>query len=225
MKKRVDVGKKILIANEEYALKNSQFLAEQKKLCLNMISSPGSGKTTILVRTINELKNKIKIGVIEGDIQTDIDAKKIRATKAPAVQIETGGSCHLSAAQVSGALENLPVSDLDLIFIENVGNLICPSAFELGEWGKIAVLSVAEGDDKPAKYPAIFAKSKVLLINKIDLLGTGVQVDFDIERVKADAHKLNKGIEIFPVSAKTGQGMAEWYNWLKKSVKIYEASN
>lgn len=218
MKKRVNIGKKILIANEEYALKNGQFLAEQKKLCLNMISSPGSGKTTILVRTITELKNKIKIGVIEGDIQTDIDAKRIKATKAPVVQIETGGSCHLSAAQVSGALKNLPVSDLDLIFIENVGNLICPSAFELGEWGKIAVLSVAEGDDKPAKYPAIFAKSKALLINKIDLLA-GALVDFDIERVKNDVRKLNKGIEIFPISAKTGAGFTKWYDWLEKSVK------
>jgi hydrogenase nickel incorporation protein HypB len=219
MKKRVDVGRKILIANEKYAIRNNQFLAEQKKLCLNMISSPGSGKTTILVRTITELKNKIKIGVIEGDVQTDIDAKRIKATKAPVVQIETGGSCHLSAAQISSALKNLPVSDLDLIFIENVGNLICPSAFELGEWGKIVVLSVAEGDDKPAKYPAIFAKSEALLINKIDLLGAGTQVDFDIKWVKADVRKLNKGIEIFQVSAKTGQGMAEWYNWLKKSVK------
>ena len=218
MKKRVDVGKKILIANEEYALKNSRFFTEQKKLCLNMISSPGSGKTTILVKTITELKNTIKIGVIEGDIQTDIDAKRIKATKAPAIQIETGGSCHLSAAQISDALENLPISNLDLIFIENVGNLICPSAFELGEWGKIAVLSVAEGDDKPAKYPAIFAKSKALLINKIDLLAGGL-VDFDIERVKADVRKLNKGIEIFPVSAKTGQGMAGWYDWLKEAVK------
>lgn len=218
MKKRVGIGKKILIANEEYAIRNNQFLTEQRKLCLNMISSPGSGKTTILVRTITELKGKIKIGVIEGDIQTDIDAKRIKATKAPAVQIETGGSCHLSAAQVSNALENLPVSNLDLIFIENVGNLICPSAFELGEWGKIAVLSVAEGDDKPAKYPAIFAKSKVLLINKIDLLA-GALVDFDIERVKDDVRKLNRDIEIFPVSAKTGQGMAEWYNWLKETVK------
>lgn len=219
MKKRVDVRKKILIANEEYAIKNSRFLAKQKKLCLNMISSPGSGKTTILTRTITELKDKIKIGVIEGDIQTNIDAERIKATKAPVIQIETGGSCHLSAAQVSNALENLPVSKLDLIFIENVGNLICPSAFELGEWGKIAVLSVAEGDDKPAKYPAIFAKSKVLLINKIDLLNAGAQVDFDIERVKADARKLNKSIEIFPISAKTGAGFAMWYNWLKKLVK------
>lgn len=219
MKKRVDVGKKILVANEEYALKNSQLLTEQKKLCLNMISSPGSGKTTILVRTISELKDVIKIGVIEGDIQTDLDAEKIRATKAPVVQIETGGSCHLSAAQVSGALENLPISDLDLIFIENVGNLVCPSAFELGESDKIVVLSVAEGDDKPAKYPVIFAKSKVLLINKIDLLEAVGQADFDIERVKTDACKLNKDIEIFPISAKTGAGFTSWYDWLKESVK------
>lgn len=219
MQKRVDVGKKILSANEEYALKNSQFLAEQKELCLNMISSPGSGKTTILARTISELKDVIKIGVIEGDIQTDLDAEKIRATKAPVVQIETGGTCHLSAAQVNAALEKLPVSDLDLIFIENVGNLVCPSAFELGESGKIVVLSVAEGDDKPVKYPAIFAKSKVLLINKIDLLEAVGQVDFDIERVKTDARKLNKDIEIFPISAKTGTGFASWYDWLKESVK------
>ena len=216
---KVNVGKKILSANEEYALKNSQLLTEQKKLCLNMISSPGSGKTTILVRTISELKDKIKIGVIEGDIQTEIDAERIRATKAPAIQINTEGACHLSAAQVSSALENLPISDLDLIFIENVGNLVCPSAFELGETAKIAVLSVAEGDDKPAKYPSIFAKSKAMLINKIDLLGAGVQIDFDIERAKADARKLNKGIEIFPISAKTGEGLADWYDWLKRDVK------
>ncbi len=216
---KVDVGKKILSANEEYAVRNSRFLAEHKIFCLNMISSPGSGKTTILTRTINELKDKLRIGVIEGDIQTDLDAEKIRATGAPAVQINTEGGCHLSAVQVSGALANLPVGDLDLIFIENVGNLVCPSVFELGEAGKIVVLSVAEGDDKPAKYPAIFAKSKVLLINKIDLLEVSGQVDFDIERAKADARKLNKGIEIFPVSAKTGEGMSNWYDWLKESVK------
>ena len=220
---KVNVGKKILSANEEYALKNSQLLAEHKILCLNMISSPGSGKTTILIRTINDLKDKIKIGVIEGDIQTNLDAEKIRATQAPAVQIETKGACHLSAAQVSSTLENLPLSELDLIFIENVGNLVCPSAFELGETGKIAVLSVAEGDDKPAKYPAIFARSKVLLINKMDLLEAGAQVDFDIKRVTTDAGKLNKEIEIFAISAKTGEGMSGWYNWLKKEVKNLQA--
>ena len=216
--KKIDIGKKILSKNEKYAFENILFLTERKKLCLNMISSPGSGKTTILARTISDLKDKIKIGVIEGDIQTDIDAERIRATEAPAVQINTEGACHLSAAQISQALKQLPVEVLDLIFIENVGNLVCPSAFELGESGKIVVLSVAEGDDKPAKYPAIFAKSKVLLINKIDLLPGG-QVDFDIKRAKADARKLNKPIQIFPISAKTGEGMTDWYDWLLKSVE------
>ena len=216
---KVNVGKKILKANEEYALENRHLLTEQKKLCLNMISSPGSGKTTILIRTINELKDKIKIGVIEGDVQTDLDAERIRATQAPVIQIETKGACHLNAAQVNRALSSLPINKLDLIFIENVGNLVCPSAFELGESGKIAVLSVVEGDDKPAKYPAIFARAKVLLINKLDLLEAGAQVDFDIERVKADTRKLNKGIKIFAISAKTGAGFAGWYDWLEKEVK------
>ena len=215
---KVDIGKKILHENEKYAFENIMFLAERKKLCLNMISSPGSGKTTILTRTIDELKGKLRIGVIEGDIQTDLDAERIRATEAPVVQINTEGACHLSAPQISDALKNLPVEDLDLIFIENVGNLVCPSAFELGESGKIVVLSVAEGDDKPAKYPAIFAKSKVLLINKIDLLDGG-HVDFDIERAKADARRLNKAIEILPISAKTSEGMDNWYDWLEESIK------
>ena len=219
MSKKVDVGKKILIANEEYADRNKNLLAEKKTLCLNMISSPGSGKTTILVQTINKLKGKLKIGVIEGDIQTDLDAERIRATQAPAIQINTEGSCHLSAAQVSGALKQLDTDDLDLIIIENVGNLVCPSAFQLGESGKIVVLSVAEGDDKPAKYPAIFAKSKVLLINKIDLLEAVGSVDFDIEKVKADALKLDNNIKIFPVSAKTGEGFEDWCNWLRQSVQ------
>ena len=221
--KKIDIGKKILIENEKYAFENILFLNERKKLCLNMISSPGSGKTTILVRTISDLKDKIKVGVIEGDIQTDIDAERIRATEAPAIQINTEGACHLSAPQISRALKQLPVEDLDLILIENVGNLVCPSAFELGEAGKIVVLSVAEGDDKPVKYPAIFAKSKVLLINKIDLLAGG-HVDFNIEKVKADTRKLNKDIKIFPISAKTGEGMDDWYKWLQKSIETNSMS-
>jgi len=212
---KVNVGKKILNANDAYALKNSELLTQHGKHCFNLISSPGSGKTTLLVRTINDLAGVIRIGVIEGDIQTDIDAQRIRATNAPAIQIITEGACHLSAAQVHQALQKLPLDNLEIIFIENVGNLVCPSAFELGENGKIVVLSVAEGDDKPAKYPAIFAKSKVLLVNKIDLLAAGALVDFDLERVKADARRLNKSIEIFPVSAKTGEGMSAWYDWLK----------
>ncbi len=215
---KVDVGKRILRANETYARRNSELLAGHKTPCFNMISSPGSGKTTILVRTISDLAGRLRIGVIEGDIQTDLDAERIRATNAPAVQINTEGACHLSAAQVNHALEKLPLEHLDMVFVENVGNLVCPSAFELGENGKIVVLSVAEGDDKPAKYPAIFAKSQVLLVNKIDLLAGGARVDFDLDRVKADARKLNKGIGIFPVSALTGEGMEEWYNWLMAQV-------
>lgn len=216
--KKINIEKKILRENEKHAFENIVLLTEKKKLCLNMISSPGSGKTTILTRTIDDLKDKIKIGVIEGDIQTDIDAERIRSTNSPVIQINTEGACHLSAPQISEALKNLPIEELDLIFIENVGNLVCPSAFALGESGKIAVLSVAEGDDKPAKYPAIFAKSKVLLLNKIDLLEGG-HVEFDIERAKADARKLNKSLEVFPVSAKTGKGMSDWYDWLVNSAE------
>ena len=216
--RKIDIGKKILTANEQFALENSRLLAEKKRLCLNMISSPGSGKTTILARTINDLQDRIRIGVIEGDIQTDIDAQKIRAVGAPAIQINTDGACHLSAAQVSTGLRKLPLDELDLIFIENVGNLVCPAAFELGENAKVVVLSVAEGDDKPAKYPAIFTRSKVLLINKIDLLAATRNIDFDIERASNDARRLNKTIQIFPVSAKTGQGMSAWYDWIVREL-------
>ncbi len=216
---KIEIGKKILSENEKCALRNEDLLTQHGSVCLNMISSPGSGKTTILVKTITELKNKIKIGVIEGDIYTEIDTEKIRTTKAPAIQINTEGACHLSATQVNQALKELPISDLDLIFIENVGNLVCPSAFALGETDKIVVLSVAEGDDKPAKYPAIFVKSKALLINKIDLLKVPGQIDFDVEKVKRDVFRLNKNIEIFPVSAKTGEGFENWLGWLMNSVK------
>ena len=215
---KIKVDKNILAANEEYAEKNRQLLGQNNILCFNMISSPGSGKTAILAKTITDLKGKIRIAVIEGDIQTDFDAKRISAAGAFAIQINTEGACHLSAAQVNNALEQLPLDKLDIVFIENVGNLVCPSALELGEDYKIAVLSVAEGDDKPAKYPAIFAKSKVLLINKIDMLKAGV-VDFNIERVKRDSSRLNKNIRIFEISAKTGGGMSNWYDWLQEMVQ------
>jgi hydrogenase nickel incorporation protein HypB len=214
--KKVVVEKKILVANEEFANKNREFLARLKLPCLNVISSPGSGKTTILAKTIEALKGKVKIGVIEGDIQTDIDAQRIRATGAPAHQINTEGACHLSAAQVNSAFDKLPCDTLDLVFIENVGNLVCPSAMDLGETAKIAVLSVPEGDDKPAKYPAIFSRAAAVLSNKIDLLALA---DFNIEKAKADILKLNKNVKIFPVSAKTGEGMQQWSQWLTELVK------
>ena len=211
---KVTLNKKILEKNEECALQNKAFFAEYKTVCLNVISSPGSGKTTILSRTIRDVKDKVKIGVIEGDIKTDTDAAKIRETGAPAVQIETRGACHLTAQQITGKLGAISAGDLDILFIENVGNLVCPSDFDLGEQGRVVVLSVPEGDDKPAKYPGTFAKADVLLINKIDLLG---HVDFNVDKVIADAGKLNPGLKIFPLSAKTGAGMDKWYDWLLNS--------
>ncbi|MCK4509824.1 MAG: hydrogenase nickel incorporation protein HypB, partial [Desulfuromonadales bacterium] len=181
----------------------------------NMISSPGSGKTTILTRTINELKDKLRIGVIEGDIQTELDAERIRATKAPAVQINTNGACHLSAAQVAGALGSLPIDNLDLVFIENVGNLVCPASFDLGEDHKVAVLSVTEGEDKPLKYPQMFQAADLMLINKIDLLP---YLRFDLEQCKTFARQVNPQIKIIELSCHSGEGMQEWYYWLNHGV-------
>jgi hydrogenase nickel incorporation protein HypB len=208
---RVSLNTKILSKNEQAAQQNREFLAGQKLNCLNLISSPGSGKTTILARTVTDLKGKIRIGVIEGDIKTDYDAQRIRAAGAAAIQIETEGACHLSAQQVNGVLNQLPIADLDIIFIENVGNLVCPSAFDLGESGRVVVLSVPEGDDKPIKYPGTFAQCDIVLINKIDLLA---HLSFSLERVLADIHTLNPNAKILQISAATGQGMQSWYDWL-----------
>ena len=213
---KVTLNKEILSKNMECALQNRVFFAGNNTLCLNVISSPGSGKTTILSRTIRDLTGKVKIGVIEGDIKTDTDARKIRSAGADAVQIETRGACHLSAEQVSKALTAIPAADLDIIFIENVGNLVCPSDFDLGEQGRIVVLSVPEGDDKPVKYPGTFAKADVVLINKIDLVE---HIDFDIERVIADIRVLNKKAKIFEISAITGKGMQQWYDRLSGWIK------
>jgi hydrogenase nickel incorporation protein HypB len=210
---KVPLNKKILSKNEECALQNSTFFSEKKIVCINVISSPGSGKTTILAKTITDLKDKLKIAVIEGDIKTDTDTQRIRETGAHAVQIETNGACHLSAEQVTKALGNIPVDELELIFVENVGNLVCPSAFDLGEKARIVVLSIPEGDDKPVKYPGTFASADVVLINKIDLLN---YVDFNLERVIADIHVLNSNAEIFQISAATGEGMQNFYDWLIK---------
>lgn len=213
---KISLNKKILDKNEECALQNSTFFKDNNTLCINIISSPGSGKTTTLFRTIRDLEGRIKIGVIEGDIRTDTDAKKIRSAGADAVQIETKGSCHLSAEQVTGALGAIPAADLDVVFIENVGNLVCPSAFDLGEQARVVVLSLPEGDDKPIKYPGTFAKADVLLINKMDLADF---VDFDIDRVIDHVRSLRSDIKIFQVSAKTGAGMDRWYDWLMSKAK------
>lgn len=213
---KIKVNKKILAKNEDFALANRKLLKNQKIFCINMISSPGSGKTTILTETIKQLKGKISIGVIEGDLQTELDARRIRTAGAQAIQIETQGACHLNAEQITNAIGKLDTDILDIIVIENVGNLICPSDFDLGEEKRVVVLSLAEGDDKCAKYPMSFAKADVLLINKIDL---AKHLDFNIERVRKDALKLNKNLKVFEISAKTLQGMENWFNWLLKAVK------
>jgi hydrogenase nickel incorporation protein HypB len=208
---KISIQKRILDANDQAAAANKALFSQKKVLCLNMISSPGSGKTTILSRTIEDLKGKLAIGVIEGDLKTDLDAQRIRRTGAPAVQIETNGACHLTASQVSSAIKELPMDSLDVVIVENVGNLVCPSAFELGESARVVVLSTAEGDDKPAKYPGTFAKADVVLINKIDLLG---HVDFDVEKVERDARQLNPNVKVIAISARTGEGLSAWCDYL-----------
>lgn len=216
---QIDVGRKILQEDSQWAAKNSQILYEHKITCLNLISSPGAGKTSILVQTIQRLAGRLHMAVIEGDIETDIDTKRIAQTGIAAVQINTKGACHLSAAQVHQALLKLPLSELDLVFIENVGNLVCPSVFDLGEHGKVAVLSTPEGDDKPAKYPGIFARSTVVLVNKIDLLGCGA-VGFDLGRAISLVRQLNRNAQVMAISSRTGEGMEQWYGWIQSQVAL-----
>ncbi|NVO00228.1 MAG: hydrogenase nickel incorporation protein HypB, partial [Geobacteraceae bacterium] len=180
---------------------------------LNLVSSPGSGKTTILERTLRDLTGTLKCAVIEGDQQTDNDAMRIAATGVPVKQINTGAGCHLDAHMVGHALEELPVDGLDILFIENVGNLVCPATFDLGEAHKVVVLSVTEGEDKPLKYPQMFHAADVMLLNKVDLLP---YLDFDVEKCLEMARRVSPGIRIFQLSAKSGEGMDEWYGWLKR---------
>ncbi len=181
-------------------------------LALNFVSSPGSGKTQLLVRAIGDLKDRFSIFVIEGDQQTSNDAERIRATGAPALQINTGKGCHLDAHMVSHALAELVVAPGSLLFIENVGNLVCPAAFDLGEAHKVVVLSVTEGEDKPLKYPEMFAASDLMLLNKSDLLP---HVEFDVGRCLANALKVNPDLQTLVVSARTGEGMAAFYAWIE----------
>ncbi|MHC5123475.1 MAG: hydrogenase nickel incorporation protein HypB [Planctomycetota bacterium] len=208
---KISLNQKILSRNEQCAKKNKAFFKKNDVVCLNVISSPGSGKTTTISRTIQDLHDQIKIGVIEGDIKTDTDAQKIRDAGGEAVQIETQGACHLSAEQVHSALKELKAKELDVVIIENVGNLVCPAAFDLGEAQRVILLSVPEGDDKPIKYPGTFAEADVVLINKIDLAD---YIDFNLERALGDIRVVNPDVEIFQVSATTGEGMDQWYDWL-----------
>lgn len=209
---KITIETDILDKNNRYAAANRALFRDKEIFALNLVSSPGSGKTTILERTLRDLSVEINCAVIEGDQQTDNDARRIAATGVPVRQINTGAGCHLDAHMVGHALEHLLPGELDLLFIENVGNLVCPAAFDLGEAHKVVVLSVTEGEDKPLKYPQMFHAADVMLLNKVDLLP---HLDFDVEKCLEMARRVSPGITIFRLSAKSGEGMSEWYKWLK----------
>ena len=184
---------------------------------INIMSSPGSGKTTALVSTIKALKDEMKIGVMEADVDSDVDAKTVQAAGAKAIQLHTGGLCHLDATMTRQGIDELGVEELDLVFLENIGNLICPAGYDTGAMKNVAILSVPEGDDKPLKYPKIFGKVEVLIVSKIDAIE---HFDFDFDLLEARVRKLNKDIIIFPISAKTGEGIEAWANWIRKQVEV-----
>lgn len=211
----VRIEQDILAKNNEYAEANRRHFAERGIFALNLVSSPGSGKTTLLAATVARLKDRLPVAVIEGDQQTSNDAERIRAAGAPAVQVNTGKGCHLDAHMVGHALERLAPADDSVLFIENVGNLVCPAAFDLGEAHKVVVLSVTEGADKPLKYPDMFHAATLMLLNKTDLLP---YVDFDVDECIANARRINPKIEVIRVSAKTGEGMGEWLEWIARGV-------
>ena len=217
----IELEQDILSKNNLMAERNRGFLEAKDILALNLVSSPGSGKTTLLEKTILDLKNELDFYVIEGDQQTSNDANRIHATGAPVVQINTGKGCHLDSEMVNKAIKKLQPSDHSILMIENVGNLVCPSLFDLGENSRVVIMSVTEGDDKPIKYPDMFHSSQLCIINKIDLLP---YVQFDVEKAKSYARQVNHHLEFIELSATSGQGMDIWSNWLKSKIKSTVAS-
>lgn len=209
---RVPLERKVLSENDRIAAELRNRFAELGILCLNLVSSPGAGKTSLLERTLEAFASGRRVAVLTGDIQTDNDAVRLARYGFPAQQITTGGTCHLDARMIERALATWRLEELELLFIENVGNLVCPSSYDLGEAAKIVVLSVTEGEDKPLKYPAMFAKSDVLVLNKTDLLP---YVPFKLAKARECARQVHPGIEILEVSCLTGEGLLEWYRWLE----------
>jgi hydrogenase nickel incorporation protein HypB len=209
----IKLVKDILEANAAIAAQNRALFAQQGVYVVNLMGGAGAGKTTLLERTIERLKGRKQMAVIEGDIATARDAERIATHAIPVVQINTGGECHLDGNMVRGGLEQLDLAGIELLVVENVGNLVCPAEFTIGEDAKVMISSVAEGDDKPLKYPLMFQVSSVLLLNKIDLLP---HVQFDVERFRADALKVNPRLEIMPISCTTGEGIDSWLSWLEE---------
>ena len=218
--KILEVKQSIFASNDEQAAALRAELKQEKIFLLNLMSAPGSGKTTTLRRTIAALQNELRIGVMEADIDSDVDARAIAETGAKAIQLHTGGMCHLDAEMTRQGLAGLGTGGLDLVILENVGNLVCPAEFDTGAVKNAMILSVPEGHDKPLKYPLIYNVCDALIINKIDVLP---YFDFDMEKVREYAHMRNPGLEIFPVSAKTGEGMDAWCSWLLDNVKRWNA--
>ena len=213
---KVKVVTNILEANDRIAAENKKIFEEAHVYVINIMSGPGAGKTSLLERTIREFDGKIRIGVIEGDIAGSDDAERIEELGIPVIQINTGGGCHLDANMIREVLDDLPLKDLDLLIIENVGNLVCPAEFKLGENMNVMLLSIAEGHDKPLKYPLMFQESSALILNKIDLLP---YTNVDMEKIRKDSLSLNPKLKIFEASCKTGEGINEWTNWLQALVK------
>lgn len=214
--KTISVVRDILEANHRIARQNRSIFKEHGIFTINLMSSPGSGKTTLLEKTIDVLKNDMGIGVIEGDIQSSCDAERIARKGVQVVQINTGGACHLDGNMICETFGALDFDRIDLLVVENVGNLVCPAEFHVGEDIKVMILSVTEGEDKPAKYPLMFRESGVLLINKTDLLP---HLDCSIEEIRREVFQVNPGITVFEVSCKTGEGLEGWFDWLRHSVK------
>ena len=206
------VVERILNANDRIALQNRKLLDEQGIVAVNVMASPGAGKTSLILRSIEALQGHLRTGVIEGDVAGHVDADKVAESGTPVVQINTGGGCHLDAPQVQSALEQLPLGEIDLLFIENVGNLICPTGFALGEHVNVLIANVPEGHDKPIKYPGMFAAVDALILNKIDLMP---YIDFDLEAFRIAVRAVNADAPLFEVSCKTGEGIGAWTEWLQ----------
>lgn len=211
----VTVARNVLEVNERLAGENRELFEKHGVFVINLMSSPGAGKTSLLERTIEALKDDLAIGVIEGDIQSARDAERIARKGVRAVQINTAGACHLDGSMIRDAVGSFDLDALDLLVVENVGNLVCPAEFNVGERHKVMILSTTEGDDKPMKYPLMFQLSTVLLVNKIDLLP---YIDCDVEKIKSEARQLNPKQTIYEVSCKTGEGLDQWFGWLKEQV-------
>ena len=214
----ISILKNLLGENDHQALHNRQHFDEHQVLTINLMSSPGAGKTALLETTIDALQNKYRVAVIEGDLETENDAVRIRAKRVPAIQITTGTACHLDAHMIHAALHQLELSDIDLLFIENVGNLVCPASFDLGQHRNVTLLSTTEGDDKPAKYPVMFRASNLMLISKSDLLP--VLDDFDPDAAETGLRQLANPAPVFTLSAKTQSGIENWLAWLEQEINL-----